>query len=520
MKLTRRQMLRLSTMAGAGMLIPKFALAEEAGLPDDHAQHGGTPATPPIPHADAVGGSRVAGQRPVRGHPALPLPPVLAPVRSDETTDYYEMTISESLAEILPGKLTPIFGYDGIFPGPTIQARRGRRTVVRYTNALREHTTVHLHGGVVAPEHDGQPMDMVHPGESREYVYENDQPSATLWYHDHAMDETGRHCYLGLCGFYLIADEAEEALPLPKGEYDIPLAICDRRFTADGAFDYPAITDDVLMYGALGDTVLVNGAVQPKLEVAARRYRLRFLNASNARPYELALSSGEAFVQIGSDGGLLPAPVARETIRLDAAERADVVVDFAGYPVGTTVVLRNLLGAGGTSEVMRFEVTREAADESSVPAELRPIERLDPADAVVEREIEFGFDAERGLWLLNGLPYEDGRIDFRPQRGTTEIWRISNGAPHDHRREGDVSDPGRDFVHPFHVHGAFFQVLDRNGEPPPAHELGWKDTVAVQPLEAVRILIRFDRHPGVFMFHCHKLEHEDRGMMGLFEVVG
>jgi spore coat protein A len=332
------------------------------------------------------------------------------------------------------------------------------------------------------------------------------------------MDETGLHCWMGMCGFYLIGDEVDDALPLPKGAYDVPLAITDRTFNADGSFHYPEIEGDTLLYGAMGDTILVNGARQPRFAVGARKYRFRILNASNARPYELALSTGGAMTQIAGDGGLLPAPVERERIRIDAAERVEIVVDFAAYPVGTRVVLLNLLGIDNLSQVMCFDVVREEADDSSVPATLRPIERLDPATAVTERNFEFGFDQAAGLWTINGKPWDHHRIDATPVFGTTEIWRISNGAPTHSDHTGPM-DPARDHSHPFHLHGVFFQVLDRNGQEPPAWEQGWKDTVSVGALEAVRIIARFDRYEGTYMFHCHKLEHEDRGMMGHFQVV-
>jgi spore coat protein A len=503
--LNRREFLKFGALAGAALMVPQSGFAKKIFVD-------GTPQPEQLPHPESP-----VAPRPFAA--SLPIPRVLAPAAQDETTDYYEMTARQARVSILPNTSTTIWGYEGEFPGPTIVARRGRRVVLRQTNDLDEDTTVHLHGGVVPPGMDGQPMDPIHPGETREYIYPNDQQAATLWYHDHAMDATGKHCYLGMCGFYIINDDVEEALPLPKGAYDVPLAITDRTFNADGSFHYPEIEGETLLYGALGDTILVNGAVQPHFKVATRKYRFRVLNASNARPYELALSSGQSFTQIGSDGGLLPAPVERQTIRIDAAERYDVVIDFSSYPVGSRVVLQNLLGADQRAAIMCFDVAREESDDSDVPVELAAIERHDPATAVAERNIEFGMDMERGLWLLNGKPYSHDNIEFRPRLGTTEIWRISNGAPH-HDPAGTMPVPdGGDFAHPFHMHGVFFQVLDRNGEAPPPWEQGWKDTVSVAVREAVRVIASFDGYPGTYMFHCHKLEHEDRGMMAHFEVV-
>lgn len=268
----------------------------------------------------------------------LPVPPVKRPVRTDGTTDYYEIVQRESAVEIVSGYQTPIFGYDGIFPGPTIESRSGRRTVVRHRNELPVPVVVHLHGGHTPPESDGYPVDLVLPQSasghdwvahgmagdvsegSRDYIYPLDQRAATLWYHDHRMDFTGPQVYRGLAGLHIVRDDEEDALPLPREEREIPLLICDRAFGADGSFRYPAMdpalhhqpgVDDEHHEGVLGDVILVNGAPWPVLEVAAARYRFRILNASNARRYRLALDPAPegGLVQIGSDGGLLPHPV-------------------------------------------------------------------------------------------------------------------------------------------------------------------------------------------------------------------
>jgi spore coat protein A len=245
----------------------------------------------------------------------LPIPPVLEPIRTDATTDYYRITQKISQAEILPDLRTEIWGYDGIFPGPTIVSRSGRRTVVRHRNELPVPTAVHLHGGVTPPEHDGYPSDVVMPsggwhdghrghlelnviGEgSFDYEYPLEQPAAALWYHDHRMDFTGPQVYKGLAGFHLIHDDVEQALELPARERDVPLMICDRSFARDGSFRYPSLDPSLegrpgvraeYMSGVLGDCILVNGAPWPVLEVTNTRYRFRLLNAS---PRQSALMS-------------------------------------------------------------------------------------------------------------------------------------------------------------------------------------------------------------------------------------
>ncbi|WP_028852032.1 multicopper oxidase domain-containing protein [Thermocrispum municipale] len=463
----------------------------------------------------------------------LPVPEVKKPVRSDATTDYYEITQRVADVEILPGRPTPVFGYDGTFPGPTIRSRSGRRTVVTHHNKLDVPTVVHLHGGHTPAEHDGFPTDLIlpegartadytghggHPlGDvskgSRDYVYPLKQPAATLWYHDHRMDFTGPQVWYGLAGFHLVHDEVEDELPLPRDERDIPLMICDRAFDGDGRFRYPAIdqslrhTPGVLpdyMEGVVGDVVLVNGAPWPVLEVDAARYRFRLLNASNARRYRLRLDGGASFVQIGSDLGLLDRPVKHDYIDLSPAERSDVVVDFSGVRPGTRIVLRNDFGNGSTAQVMAFVVGRKVADDSRIPNRLVPIEKLDPTKAVRRRTWHFTrgrFKGHEG-WTINNRPFDPDRMDARPRLGELEVWRFYS-----------------DLHHPVHIHLAPFQIVSRGGHPPGEFDRGWKDTVDVRPAEYVDVAVRFTGYTGRYMLHCHNLEHEDMAMMSAFETV-
>jgi spore coat protein A len=470
----------------------------------------------------------------------LPVPPVLEPARSDGTSDSYEITQHQADLHILPGLRTRAWTYGGSFPGPTIVSRSGRRTVVRHRNELPQPVVVHLHGGHTPAASDGYPVDLVMPvsgggdpmagmdmpgmdgmprmsgdiahGE-RSYTYPVNQRAATLWYHDHRMGFTGPGVWKGLAGFHLVHDDEEDALPLPRGERDIPLMITDRSFAADGSFRYPAIdpamhragVTDTYTNGVLGDVVLVNGAPWPVLQADRVRYRLRLLNASNARDYRLELSpqppGGAAFVQIGGDGGLLARPVRHDALELSPAERLDVVVDFSLYRTGTKVRLVNRFGSGTTSEVMRFDVSpsrRPPADDSHVPDQLSELTVLDPGKAAVTRTFAFQ-QSEKGGWTINGELYQPGRTLARPKLGTTEVWRF-------------VSD----FHHPVHMHLEHFQVVSRNDADPGPYDAGWKDTVSLRPSEAVEVVIRFTDYPGKFMLHCHNLEHEDMAMMADF----
>jgi len=458
----------------------------------------------------------------------LPIPPVARPVRTDPITDFYEMDVRAASVRILPALDTVIWGYGGIFPGPTIEARKGRRVSVLLRNRLPAPIVSHLHGGRTAPESDGYPTDLVLPAGGypkphmhdplariaagqREYIYENDQRGATLWYHDHRMDFTGAQVWRGLAGFYLIRDEEEERLPLPRGDREIPLMICDRSFDADGSLRYPAARGDepgVLSEysgGVMGDVILVNGAPWPRVEVANVRYRFRILNASNARRYELALDPmpphGAAFVQIGSDGGLLAAPVTHRSIRIAPAERFDVIIDFSQFRTGTSVKLVNRAGVGRAGEVMRFDVARTERDDSTIPGRLSEISMLYSPQAVVTREFDFGYQRLGCGWTINGKAFDPARMDARPLLNAAEIWRLKT-----------------DFNHPLHLHLTHFLVLSHSGRPTP-RDSGWKDTIDLGPGQAASILVKFAGYRGRYVFHCHNLEHEDMGMMANFEVV-
>ncbi|MGH7576659.1 MAG: multicopper oxidase family protein [Longimicrobiales bacterium] len=346
----------------------------------------------------------------------LRVPPVLQPVRTDATTDYYEITQRPGSAEILPGIRTPIWGFEGLFPGPTIRARRGRTTIIRQTNQLAVPTAVHLHGGAVPAESDGFPTDVIAPGTSRTYVYPNDQPAATLWYHDHAMHQTGRNIYMGLTGLYLIEDEEERALGLPGGRYDVPLLIQNRALGSDGRFGY----DRNRNLGATGDLVLVNGVPWPRMPVCARRYRFRVVNGANATVYRLALSSGRPLVQIATDLGFLPAPVETADVPLAMSERVEFVIDFSPYPIGTRIILRNLAADGPQAELMCFDVVCAERDASVLPSRLRTVERI-PTDSAT-RTRELFSPAGRPLFhpLLGGR--STGRASIRTARSLRRDW--------------------------------------------------------------------------------------------------
>jgi len=485
----------------------------------------------------------------------LPLPSSLHGTQIDVTASEFKQRLHRDLPP------TTVWGYNGSYPGPTIEAVAGIPTTVTWHNGLyrngqpipfSEHLlpiddtimhaeadfvpiVAHLHGGHVPSNVDGGPFSFFLPGSSVTYTYPNNQLAATLWYHDHTMGITRLNVFAGLAGYYILRDGQEAALNLPRGAYEVPLVIQDRAFNEDGSWNYPhdGDTDEhpVWVPEFFGDTALVNGKVWPYFEVEPRRYRFRILNGSNARFYDLHM--GLDFLQIGSDGGLLEAPVRRSRLLIAPGERADVIVDFSGK-AGQTFVLHNSAKApypnGGDDSlfhIMKFDVIKplSSPDTSVIPVTLRGIQRISPAAAVMTRDIvlrEFtdAFDNPVEV-LLNGLPFEAATTEF-PKLGTTEIWRFVNTT-------GDT--------HPMHLHLVQFQVLDRQpfdvehfeatGEimfTGPAvlaqnNEMGWKDTVRTNPGEVTRIIARFEDYTGQYVYHCHILEHEDNSMMRPFEVV-
>jgi spore coat protein A len=450
-------------------------------------------------------------------------PPVLQPIASDATADYYRITQSAFVGEILPGVKTPLWGYNGTVPGPTIKARRGRQTVMRQINALpAKHptlgyvpwTSTHLHGMPSKPQYDGYAGDNSMPGQWKDYVYPNSCEARTLWYHDHGVHHTAENVYMGLVAQYHLTDAVEEALPLPKGRYDVPLIIGDAAFAEDGAL----LWDDNTHSGVYGDVILVNGRPWPTLPVEQRKYRFRVLNASVARGYTLRLSNGQPFQVIATDGGLMAAPQSVTQLRIGMAERYEIVIDFAALGTGAKIQLlnsgvKNATDYDHTGKVMQFEVTGPASSpgNNTVPEMLaapHPAMALTAAMSAATRKMRLQRTGE--IWTINGETWEDvassdfSRVFANPDVGDVEIWEVEN-------RAGG-------WFHPLHVHLVDFQVLTRNGAPPPPQERGPKDVVYIGENETVQLIMRFGPEHGRYMIHCHNLSHEDHDMMTQFQV--
>jgi spore coat protein A, manganese oxidase len=369
---------------------------------------------------------------------------------------------------------------------------------VTFTNNLSPSAgemTVHNHGNHSAPENDGRPDEyLIGTGASRTYTYQHvedggNERGTMQFYHDHRMDLTARNVWMGLAGLYIIDDPADPGT-LPSGQFEVPLAIADRQFDAQNQIPYVFNAA-----GVTGDKILVNGVYRPYLEVGDRKYRLRILNASNARIYNLVLSPTGSFTQIGTESGLLPAPVIRTQMRAGPAERLDVVVDFAGK-LGQTLYLTD--SSSGT-DILQFRVTQNLTDNSSVPAALRPLPDL--GNPTVIRT--FNFDRTAGHWTINGLRFDTNRVDAQPVLGTTEKWIFHNPTA---------------AAHTVHLHDVDQQCMSRNAGPCYPYE-AMKETWLLDPGETVEVKLKFTDFTGRYVFHCHMVEHEDDGMMAQFEVV-
>lgn len=477
-RLTRRDVLKFGAIAGGSLLLP-IALQKRS-----YAGDAGSPKVTPF---------------------SLPfrVPPVLSPVRSDATTDYYQINVNKTRVNIIPGLSTEVFSYNGTVPGPTIKQRKDRQSVVRFINdSIGTPTSTHLHGMASLPQYDGYAEDLIPPGYYKDYIYPNNR-AATLWYHDHALHRTARNVYQGLAAGYIVQDSLELDLPLPKGAYDVQLLLQDIILSPNGSLVYDDDGQDSLM----GDIITVNGVPWPRMEVANRKYRFRLLNGSISRSYRLALSNRGKFTMIGTDAGLMGSPVEVTDFRIGMAERYEFVIDFSKYPVGTQIVLQNLhppnnVKYDGTDVIMRFDVVRQEQDNSSVPSTLRPYSVIPASSAVRTRE--FRYERTNGLWVINGKTWDSNRIDGNPQIGDVEIWRLYNNSG--------------GWFHPIHLHLIDAQILDRNGRSPFPYERGFKDVFYVGENESVRVIGKFGPHTGKYMSHCHNSVHEDFDMMNQFQV--
>jgi blue copper oxidase len=439
----------------------------------------------------------------------LTVPPLLEP-HEENGRLVFDLRLQPGRSGLVPGGRAETWGVNGAYLGPTLRAARGDRVEMRVRNELPEATTIHWHGMHLPAAADGGPHQMIRPGETWTPAWEIDWPAATLWYHPHPHGETADHVYRGIAGMFILDDQLANALPLPGayGVDDVPLIIQDRRLDDDGSLDFSQGL--ISPTGRLAGDILVNGTYDPYLEVSHERVRFRLLNASNARIYNVGFADERAFDLIATDGGLLVAPQRLIRIQLSPGERAEIV---AAFEPGEKVVLRSFEPDLGTNF---FEGRFAGEDDSFDLLQIRAATTLTPSPPVARRLVapdqvnEQAAVRTRSFELngtsINGKEFDLTRIDEAVEPGTTEIWEVHNasGTPHS-----------------FHPHGVTFRVLEGADGPVPPHLRGAKDTVYVPPGTSLRLFVWFSDHadPQVpYMFHCHLLQHEDRGMMGQFVV--
>jgi spore coat protein A, manganese oxidase len=483
---------------------------------------------------------------------ALPMPERVTPVGPHPQRVVMREIHAKVHRDVPP---TRLWSYGSTPVGPLIEGRSGRAMRVEWVNSLPQkhflpvdyslhgcgrdlpevRAVAHLHGARVPTKDDGYPDDWYAPGHSRTCHYPLEQESATLWYHDHAMGLNRLNIYAGLQGMMLLRDEREDSLGLPSGRYEIPLVLYDRNFSVDGQLYYPTSGDPEHPWVPEfdGDAILINGKIRPYVEVEPRLYRFRVLNGANSRFFALSMEKGQAFWQVGSDQGLLSAPVKLGYLNLAPAERADLLIDFseaAGQQVhlknGGLEVLQFRVGAARTARAKNGGGQASSLLPAKFPAAFQPVARTDVATATVTRTITLD-EALNGrgdsmLMVLNRKRWMEPVTEL-PRLNSTEIWEFVNLT---------------EDTHPIHLHLVRFQVLDRRvfdvfayrnakglrylaaAVAPEPNEMGWKDTVQCPPGMITRIITKFEGYTGKYLYHCHILEHESNDMMRPFEVVG
>jgi FtsP/CotA-like multicopper oxidase with cupredoxin domain len=429
--------------------------------------------------------------------------------------------------EFFPGRSSSSLGYNGSYLGPTIRVHKGDNVEIAVTNALNEDTSVHWHGLLIPAELDGGPHQLIKPTATWRPVLPIRQPAATLFYHSHVHGRTGTQVYSGLAGVLLVTDEAERALALPSeyGVDDLPLVLQERQFEDEQMVIPQGMM--TMMQGRRGNTILVNGTPNATARVPKKLMRLRLVNGSNARIYDISFSDNRMFHWIATEGGLLERPIQLRSLTLAPGERAELLVDFSNgqavslrtapdtnlpMMMGPLAQVRNLasgLFGNRGQDVLDFDPIGKQEGSIQIPDRLIERPRGDASRVTTRRRFVLGMGmggmmgggtVQGSNMFINGRAFDMNRVDEKVRLGDTEIWEVT----------------GEMMSHPFHIHGVQFEVLSRNGGKPAVRDSGTRDTVLIR--EPVELLVRFD-HPAEkapFMYHCHIFEHEDSGMMGQF----
>lgn len=480
-----------------------------------------------------------------------------------------ELTAAPQQLQVLPRNKTDVYTYvsnvlkaenatvenlPDSWLGPIFRVKQGQKIRIRFKNQLPRESVIHWHGLHISPEMDGHPMYAVENGEQYIYEFEVNNRPGTYWFHPHPDKITGPQVYQGLAGMFIVEDNENN---LPTGEYDIPLIIQDRIFDENDQLVYMQNNPMSQMQGFLGDRIAVNGIPENNIQVSKSTYRFRVLNGSNSRIYKLAWSDGSDVIVIGTDGGLLSKPVKKPYLMLAPGERAEIWKDFSENNTGDEIYLQSLSFNDGTSmgmgggmgggmmgnrmmsgsgpangtgfDICKFDVASQIGEKKLLPSTFQSINSIPESGAVnAATPRQFRFFNQRMHWVINGETFEmKGVADWEKVKlNTTEIWEFINGD--DGRGMGMMQDMMR-MPHPVHLHGLQFQIIDRNVSGVSADswntvkdgfvDNGWQDTFLLMPGMSVKIALRFEDYTGIYVYHCHNLEHEDMGMMRNYEVV-
>lgn len=439
------------------------------------------------------------------------------------------------VGELIKGKPENLQNIEGSYLGPIIRVKKGQKVRINYKNSINEESIIHWHGLHVPETADGHPRFVIDNGETYIYEFEVKNRAGTYWFHPHPHGKTGAQVYNGLAGLFIVTDDEEESLGLPSEEFDIPIVIQDRMFDDKNQFDYRFNR----MEGFLGDTILINGKVNTELELSSRTYRLRLLNGSNTRIYKISVSDGSSLTVIGNDGGLLESPVIKNYLVLGPAERLDIIIDLSGKKPGDTLILKSLafpdpnsdfgmMGRnpvsgsqnGAQFDLFRINITKSEDVPFSLPEKLSLIKQVDPGEIVnADNPRSFFFSMRMMTWTINGRTFEmtETASNEEVNINTSEVWEFRN--------EGMGGGSG--MPHPVHIHGLQFQITEKIHEDSLLWESlkdgfvdsGWRDTFLLLPGMSVKVVMRFEDFKGLFLYHCHNLEHEDMGMMRNYKVL-
>ena len=500
---------------------------------------------------------------------ALPSQTSIYPNSSTKTYSYK--------ASIIKGSEDNLQNIEGSYLGPVIRVKKGDKVRVRYENQIPAESIVHWHGLHVSHENDGHPEHVISEGETYYYEFEVMNRAGTYWFHPHPHKHTGEQVYKGLAGLFIVSDKEEGKLNLPQGEYDIPVVIQDRTFNDNKQLQYLGDGEMDRMQGFLGEQILINGKIDNTLNLGANgKYRLRLLNGSNSRAYKLAWDNGEAITVLGVDGGLLKAPKRMSYLMLGPAQRVDVWLDLSQQSENSRIKLVHLpipldmMGGGmmnggmmGNSssnhlpydtqfDILEINVGVSAENNAQLPGELSSFNTLAATDAINKDNPRTFTFAMGGMmeWTINGRTYNGTEVaeEETVKLDTTEIWRINNGSQFSSDSDDDSGMMGggmhgnggmmggqggmgnmMQMPHPVHIHQLQFNILNRNADKVDDKlweatkdgfiNEGWQDSVYLLPGMQMDLIMRFEDYKGLFLYHCHNLEHEDMGMMRNFKIV-